>query len=186
MTLDNATDSETLLTMPLWLAGGIAVKPTQALTLTADVHYTQWSAVETIQTEYDSQVWNFVFQQSGTDVIPTYWEDTIQIRFGAEFKISKVALRAGFYTDPSPVPDKTMNFHFPMVDANGLTFGLAYDGRGPSLHGVRVDFGLEYGMSKERTIETGDTDPVMEYGGAVPGTYKMDIFGFSFSFRYTF
>ena len=184
--LDYATDSKTFLKMPLWIAGGVAVRPAQSLTLTADVHYTQWSAVDTIRTEYDSQVWNVVFQLSGTDFIPTYWKDTVQIRFGAAYKISKVALRAGFYTDPSPVPDKTMNFHFPIVDANFLTFGLEYDGRGPSLHGVRVDFGLEYGMGKERTIEPGDIDPVMEYGGAVPGTYKMDMFGFSFSFRYSF
>ncbi len=184
--LDYATDSKTFLNMPLWIAGGIAVRPAQSLTLTADVHYTQWSAVDTIRTEYDSQVWNVVFQQSGADFIPTYWEDTIQIRFGAEFKISKVALRTGFYTDPSPVPDKTMNFHFPMVDANGLTFGLAYDGRGPSLHGVQIGFGIEYGMGKERTIVLDNIDSGLEYGGAVPGTYKMDVFGFSFSFRYTF
>jgi long-chain fatty acid transport protein len=184
--LDNATDSKTFLTLPLWVAGGIAVKPTQSLTLSADVHFSQWSTVETIRTEYDSQVWQVVFQRSGTDFIPTYWKDTIQIRFGAEYKISKVALRAGFYTDPSPVPDKTMNFHFPMVDANYLTFGLEYDGRGPSLHGVQVDFGFEYGMGKERTIELGDIDSGLEYGGAVPGTYKMDMLGFSLSFRYTF
>ena len=185
-TLDNATDSKTFLKMPLWVAGGIAVKPAQPFTLTADVHFTQWSSVETIRTEYDTQVWQVVFQRSSTDFIPTYWEDTIQIRFGAEFKTSKVALRAGFYTDPSPVPDKTMNFHFPIVDANYVTLGLEYDGRGPSLHGVQFGCGFEYGMGKERTIELGNTLADTEYGGPVPGTYKLDYLGINLSLKYTF
>ena len=184
--LDNATDSTTFLTLPLWVAGGIAIKPAQTLTLTADVHFSQWSTVETITTEYDTQLWNVVFQQSGTDFIPMYWKDTIQIRFGAEYKLNKVALRAGFYTDPSPVPDKTMNFHFPIVDTNYITFGLGYDGRGPSLHGIQIDFGFEYGMGKERTIELANADTTPGYGEAVPGTYKLDMLGFNFSFRYTF
>jgi long-chain fatty acid transport protein len=184
--LDLATDSTTFLTLPLWVAGGIAIKPAQTLTLTADVHFTQWSTVETITTEYDSQLWNVVFQESGTDFIPLYWKDTIQIRFGAEYKLNKVAIRAGFYTDPSPVPDKTMNFHFPIVDANYITFGLGYDGRGPSLHGIQIDFGFEYGMGKERTIELIEEGTIQGYGEAVPGTYKLDMLGFNFSFRYTF
>ncbi|MCK4932363.1 MAG: outer membrane protein transport protein [Candidatus Aminicenantes bacterium] len=184
--LDNATDSKTFLTLPLWVAGGIAIKPSQALTLSADVHFSQWSTVETIRTEYDSQVWQVVFQQSGTDFLPMYWEDTIQIRFGVEYRINKVALRAGFYTDPSPVPDKTMNFHFPIVDANYMTFGLEYDGRGPSLHGFQVDLGFEYGMGKERIIDLANVGTSPEYGGAVPGSYKTDMISFNFSFRYTF
>jgi long-chain fatty acid transport protein len=186
LVLDNATDSKTFLTLPLWVAGGIAIKPAQALTLSADVHFSQWSTVETIRTEYDNQVWQVVFQQSGTDFIPMYWKDTVQIRFGVEYKINKIALRAGFYTDPSPVPDRTMNFHFPIVDANYITFGFEYDGRGPSLHGFQIDLGFEYGMGQERTIELADIDTSPEYGEAVPGTYKMDMLGFNFSFRYTF
>ena len=186
LVLDNATDSKTFLTLPLWVAGGIAIKPAQALTLSADVHFSQWSTVETIRTEYDNQVWQVVFQQSGTDFIPMYWKDTVQIRFGAEYKINKIALRAGFYTDPSPVPDKTMNFHFPIVDANYITFGFEYDGRGPSLHGFQIDLGFEYGMGQERTIELVDIDTSPEYGESVPGTYKMDMLGINFSFRYTF
>ncbi|MGB3863811.1 MAG: outer membrane protein transport protein [Candidatus Aminicenantaceae bacterium] len=184
--LDNATDSTTFLTLPLWVAGGIAIKPAQTLTLTADVHFSQWSSVETITTEYDTQLWNVVFQESHTDFIPLYWKDTIQIRFGAEYKLNKVAIRAGFYTDPSPVPDKTMNFHFPIVDANYITFGLGYDGRGPSLHGIQIDFGFEYGMGKERTISSAEVDTNSEYAAAIPGTYKLDMLGFNFSFRYTF
>jgi long-subunit fatty acid transport protein len=114
------------------------------------------------------------------------WKDTIQIRFGVEYMLNKVALRAGFFTDPSPVPDKTMNFHFPIVDVNYLTFGLEYDGRGPNLHGVQFNVGFEYGMGKETTIELANTDSDLKYGRAVPGTYKMDRLGINFSFRYTF
>jgi long-chain fatty acid transport protein len=184
--LDYATESSTFITLPLWAAGGIAIRPSQAFILTADVQYSQWSALETIRTEYGSQVWNVVFQYSGTDFIPMNWEDTLQIRFGLEYMLNKIALRAGFYTDPSPVPDETMNFHFPIVDANYVTFGIGYDGRGPSLHGVQFDVGFEYGMGKERTIAAPDRDNGLEYGGPVPGTYKMDMLSFSLSFRYSF
>lgn len=185
-TLDYATNSTTFLKLPLWVAGGVAISPVKPLTLTADVQFTQWSTIKNIRTEYASQVWNVVFQQSGTDIIPLDWKDTVQLRFGAEYRINKVALRAGFYTDPSPVPDKTMNFHFPIADTNYLTFGLGYDGRGPSLHGVQIDIGLEYGMGKERTIDLAEAGASREYGGPVPGTYKMDMLSLSFSFRYAF
>jgi long-chain fatty acid transport protein len=184
--LDNATESKTYLTYPLWVAGGFAIKPNQSFTLTADVQFSQWSSVESIRTEYESSLWQFIFEKSGEDAVLMYWEDTIQIRFGAEYRLNKIALRAGFYTDPSPVPDKTMNFHFPIVDANFITFGFEYDGRGLSLHGFQIDFGFEYGMGKERTISSSEIDTNTEYANAIPGTYKMDMLGFNFSFRYSF
>lgn len=184
--LDYATESKTYLTYPLWVAGGFAIKPTQSLTLTADVNFSQWSTVESIRTEYGSSLWQFIFEESGEDAVLMYWEDTIQIRFGVEYRFDKIALCAGFYTDPSPVPDKTMNFHFPIVDVNYITFGFEYDGRGPSLHGLQVDLAFEYGMGKERTISSAEVDTNPDYVTAIPGNYKLDMVGFNFSFRYTF
>ena len=72
------------------------------------------------------------------------------------------------------------------MDANYITFGIAYDGRGPSLHGIQIDFGFEYGMGKERTISSAEVDTNSEYATAIPGTYKLDMLGFNFSFRYAF
>ncbi len=185
MNLDYATDSNKSITFPLWIAGGIAVKPTQAFTVTADVQFSMWSTLETIKTDYASQVWEVVFEQSNTDYIPMYWKDTIQVRFGLEYLIDKIALRAGFYTDPSPVPDTTMNFHFPIVDTNWVTVGFGYDGRGTSPKGFLFDVGLEYGMGKDRTVDSSLMDTNPEYT-AMPGTYKMDMLSFSLSFRYRF
>lgn len=185
LTLDYATDSKKSITFPLWIAGGIAVKPTRSLTLTADVQYSLWSTLDSINMEYASQVWVVVFGQSGTDYIPMDWKDIVQIRFGLEYWINKIAVRAGFYTDPSPVPDQTMNFHFPIVDTNTVTVGFGYDGRGAGKKGFLFDIGLEYGMGKERTVNAAALGPSPEYPAAA-GIYKMDMLSFGMSFRYKF
>lgn len=49
----------------------------------------------------------------------------MQIRFGMDYKASKSnALRAGYYNDPAPDPDETVNILFPSITNNVITFGL--------------------------------------------------------------
>ncbi len=188
---NQASDMKRELTWPMWLAGGVAYKPMDDLTITADLQWTQWSKIKTIDTTYTDAIWTTLMTASGKNEMAMYWQDALQIRFGAEYKLTKdLAIRGGYYIDPSPAPDRTMNILLPNYDFNVLTFGLAY-----STGGFQIDAGFEYLMGKSRTIDFNKTfhhplisnpsyDP--NYASAVPGVYGMKIIVPNISITYKF
>jgi long-chain fatty acid transport protein len=170
------------VTWPMWVAAGVAVHPVDKLTVTADVQWTQWSKIQTITTTYLDATWAPLMMASGKNVMPMYWQDALQLRFGAEYGLGKgLVLRAGYYIDPSAAPDRTMNILLPNYDFSGITFGLGY-----ATGSLTLDFGLELLLGAERSINPALvlTDPA--YAHAVPGVYKMTILAPSVSATYRF
>jgi len=163
--IDATTDVEADVTWPMWLCGGIAVKPIKSLTLTFDAQYTQWSKLQTIEIIFTDPVWAQLMEISEGNQLKLEWDSKVQFRFGAEFMATeKLALRGGYYFDPSPAPDRTMNVLLPIADFNCFAFGIGYD-----INGVTVDLGIEYLNGKERNI------PIGMYEEAMPGDYKLHI-----------
>ena len=162
--LSTTSEMERNVTWPMEIKGGIAVTPTDALTLSADVHYTRWSVIDSLTTDYKDTFWSLLMTSSGKNVMAMHWKDAVQICLGGEYRLSPaLALRAGYYYDPAPAPDETMNILLPSYNFNALTLGAGY-----RMDGLMVDAGLEYLMGKERTIA--DTLP-----DATPGVYNMKI-----------
>ena len=159
------------LTFPLWIAGGVAVRPMDKLLLTADVQWTKWSTIKTLNTDFTDPAWKALMRLGGQDARRMDWADKAQLRFGAEYILNdSLALRAGYYYDPTPSPDTTINVLLPSYTFNTVTFGAGY-----RVSGLQLDFGLEYLMGKEREvgyIKT-VTDPAFE--SAMPGKYKMHL-----------
>lgn len=55
------------------------------------------------------------------------WENTRQIRVGIEYKATEnLALRCGYYDDPSPVPDTSLDYIWPDADKETWSAGLGY------------------------------------------------------------
>ncbi|MGQ9618474.1 MAG: OmpP1/FadL family transporter [Candidatus Aminicenantia bacterium] len=153
------------ITWPIWIGGGIAFKPMEKLTLTADVQWTKWSDIDFVKTDYKSTYWKtlFAYTPEKEEDLYFYWKDATQIRFGLEYLLKEnIALRAGFYHDPSPAPDDTMNILLPIFTNNVITVGLGYKSEN-----LNFDFGFEYLMGKER-----DVAPSLHN---MPGNYKMKI-----------
>jgi len=153
---------------PMWIAAGVAYKPTDNLTFTFDAQMSQWSKSEDVfKTKFKNAVWAGATSASGDDTFILGWEDKTQIRLGAEYKVSNdLALRAGYYNDPAPAPDETLSILFPSSSNNVVTGGLGY-----KLNTVCVEFGLEYLIGAER-----DVNPTTEN---MPGKHQMDILAFS-------
>ncbi len=159
------SDLERDITWPIWIGGGIAFKPIENLTLTADLQWTKWSDIDVVKTDYKSSAWKMLFglTPDKEEELYFYWDDTLQIRFGLEYLLKEnIALRAGYYHDPAPAPDDTMNILLPIFTNNVITVGLGYK-KGK----MNIDFGFEYLMGSDR-----DITPSLHN---IPGTYKMKI-----------
>ena len=157
--LPNTIEMEREATFPLWLGAGIAVKPTDKLTITADVHFTNWEKLDKIPATLDDVLWQLVLG----DALDLHlkWEDKVQLRFGLEYLLSETfALRAGFYTDPGPSPLETQNILLPSIDYNVATLGFGFNtGK------IIVDFTLEYLMGDERVVGLLEANPLL---GGIP------------------
>jgi len=181
-TIPTTTAADREVNWPWWIAGGVAVKPVPELTLTADLQWTGWSEIEVMESTYEEPLWNLLVDTERV----MYWRDTLQIRFGAEYMINKVALRAGYYWDPAPAPDRTMNVLLPNYDFNVITAGLGYN-----LDGLQIDVALEFLMGKKRTVPFAKVSPLSpsfdpDWETAMPGDYEMKIFAPNLSIGYRF
>ncbi len=161
-------------TWPQWLAAGIAIKPTDKLTFTADVQYTNWKKLQTIPITFENADWQD--NLAGGAAYQLLWKDTTQFRFGAEYMVSKgLALRAGYYLDPNPGPVDTQNLLLPEFKYSWITGGFGYKSEQ-----IAIDFSLEYGTGTDIVVPPG------VYAHAMPGTHGMTIVAPSLSFTYKF
>lgn len=170
--MNTKSEFEREVTSPQWFAAGIAIKPTDRLTFTADAQYTNWNKLDKLETEFIDPGWKAVMEATDGGTLLLEWEDKIQWRFGAEYMLGNVALRGGYYYDPAPAPDKTFTVLMPQFDYNVVTFGLGY-----AKDGFVADLAFEYLMGKDR-----DVDP---YPNALapennPGLHKMNIWSVEF------
>lgn len=174
------SDFDRDITWPLWVAGGIAVKPMSKLTLTADAQWTQWSATEDVLvTEYKDANWKGAMEASESNKMKLQWEDALQIRFGAEYLLSSCfAVRAGYYHDPAPGPYETANILLPSITNNVVTFGL-----GLLKGSIGFDLTLEYLMGVERDI---NQYPATGLPENMPGTHGMDMIVPNLALTYCF
>lgn len=108
---------------PTW-GVGISLKPIlNKLTLTADFQQTLWSFYRT-NVQYNQE--GILLQSSSFD---EDWKDSNRYRIGCEYLLQpKWAIRAGFFFDESPLPDKAVSLaHIPDVDRNNITFGTGFE-----------------------------------------------------------
>jgi long-chain fatty acid transport protein len=155
---------------PQWLGLGASFKPTANLTLAVDAHYTNWAKLDVLTVHLTDPVWNSSLDLTENE-LELMWADKWQFRGGIEYTMGKFAFRGGYYYDPAPAPDETLNILVPSFTFNSIAGGIGYkSGR------LTLDFGLEYLMGQDRNVTE----------GAMPGAYTMNIvvpvFGLSYAF----
>jgi len=180
--LQGTSDTEKSITFPWWVAGGVAFRPREDLVLTADLQWTKWSQESTIETVYKDPHWSLFFTQAGQTITPLKWTDSLQVRVGAEYMLyQNVAVRAGYYYDPAPGPEETLNVLMPNFTFNAFTIGAGWD-----LGGLVIDVGGELLLGRQRTVDFAKwlLDP--NFAASMPGVYKMTIFVPHLSVGYKF
>ena len=174
--LPGTDDAEREVTWPMWIGAGIAFKPNDKLTFTADVQYTNWEKMDNLPITYSNAGWILFFEDASR--LELQWEDTVQLRFGVEYKVSdSFALRGGFYTDPTPSPKATQTILLPEISYNFVTFGFGY-----STAKINVDVAVEYGIGKD--VEVGLTEVLAGVG--MPGIHSMNFLVPNISFTFKF
>lgn len=164
------SDFDRDVTWPMWIAGGLAYKPINCLTITLDAQYSQWSELDKLVATYDEAYWQQVMSSQGQDEFKLDWEDAIQIRLGGEYMVSpETALRFGYYYDPAPAPDENLNVLFPSSTNHVGTIGF-----GQKFGKYQIDAALEYLFGAERDVKPSSHN--------MPGIHKLDVFAFSLSF----
>lgn len=168
---ESESDTEMSVASPMWLAGGVALKPVEGLTLTFDAQYTNWSKLDEIALTFGDPEWAFHLEEDAALLLN--WQNKTQLRFGAEYDFGSFALRGGYYYDPAPAPDETLNILTPSFTFNSVIGGFGYKSGN-----FRLDLALEYLMGKDRTV--------LPSGDNLPGLYKMKILVPMFSLSFGF
>lgn len=137
--------------LPASLGLGVSVTPLERLTLAADVTWVQWSSIQQLLFEFQT---NPEFNQPSVK----RWEDRWNVRVGGEYLVTNaLAVRAGFVYDPTPSPEDTLAPDLP--DADRLKFSV---GAGYAFSAFRVDAGYQLVLLQEQR----STFPPL------PGTYQ--------------
>lgn len=171
-------DADREATWPLWLGLGVSFKATDKLTLNADAQFTNWKKIQTIDISYDNAGWQAlrahpVLGAAFNNDFVLNWKNAIQLRFGVEYAATeKLALRAGYYHDPSPSEPDTLNILLPEITYNVATVGLGY-----KAEKLTVDLCLEYLMGQ---------DVLSPMTGKMPGTHGMSILVPNIALTYRF
>ncbi|MCU7490910.1 MAG: hypothetical protein HF300_10120 [Ignavibacteria bacterium] len=163
---------------PMWVSGGVAVRPVENWVITADAQYSQWSKSEDqFVANYDDAKWQAALSGAKQNVFTLGWKDATQIRFGTEYQINNsFTVRGGYYIDPAPAPDETYNILFPSISYNAVSVGASY-----KVASLTFDLGYEYLIGKDRDINL-----QLGNGVALPATSGMNIQGISFGVGYGF
>jgi long-chain fatty acid transport protein len=102
---------------------GVAYRQATNLIFTGDWQRTNWSEFD-IDVEYDTPGTALINQDYSAD-----WRDSNRFRTGVEWRpVLRWALRAGYFFDESPLPDKSVSLsNIVGVDRHNVTLGAGYE-----------------------------------------------------------
>jgi len=110
------SDFETTIDLPASIAGGVAMRPTEKLTLALDAEFTFWSQFEGFDFAFSNYIGlphsRLVHAQAmmTTDMkVPISWDDAASAMLGANYQMNDFFdIRGGFGIDQSPMKEETL------------------------------------------------------------------------------
>lgn len=170
---DNAKGDATL-PLPMTLGGGLAFTGVKNLLLSADVSWTQWSAWDVIPID--------MADGSKLELVEN-WEDGIRLGLGAEYTLmDPLKIRAGYYTEPSAIPDETLTITIPDISRrHAISLGASYN-LGP----LNLFASYEKIFIGDRTVDTWVPTSDLTSFDNMAGAYKMNVDNIMFGLGYNF
>jgi long-chain fatty acid transport protein len=136
--------AKTSITYPAFASIGAHYQLLEGLGVEVDAMWYQWSVFDELALEFDNENLN--------KTIPENYEDTWQVRIGAEYKCERgVAFRLGYIYDPTPQPIESVSPMLPDDTRNDFSIGLGY-----TINQMQIDAGYMFVDIGERsTVEDG-------------------------------
>lgn len=160
---------------------GLAFKPSEKLTITGDLAYTFWGPIDSIYLELEGT--DPAGATAQNTAIMLNWDNTLRFSLGAEYwPIKPLAVRLGYYFDPSPVPNDTFTPLIPdSGDKNSYNIGGAL-----KIKSMELSYNFEYLLFKDRTITTSEDVNGDGTFDNYPGIFKSKLYASHVSLTYRF
>ena len=173
------TNAYSKFTMPPQLVLGVSTKIIPRWTINADAEWEGWSTIGTIPIHFESTPGSALPQQmldkagcTNQQAAPQagcrLWKNSYVLRIGTEYAATdRVALRAGYFFDKSPIPDNTFEANIPNANLYALTTGFGY-----KWDALTLDVGYLFGFYEKRSINSSTIDPSNLAGPTTFGSYN--------------
>jgi len=152
------TSAHGTVTLPDSFAFGVAMYPTEKLSVEVGAVYTLWSKYKNLTINYGDPV---IFTGSGFTDQTSYeknWDDVWRFNIGVEYAaLDWLDLRLGYVYDQSPVQDETIDYMVPANDRHLFNGGLGFH-----WDNWTVDVNYTYLMIMDRDIDARPSDGVYE------------------------
>jgi long-chain fatty acid transport protein len=161
-----STGAKTKITLPDTWSFGVALKPTERLTVEFDADRFGWSSYSSLDIYFDE---NTILADS---LNRKNWNDVWAYRVGLQFAATEnLDLRLGYARDNNPIPNSTIGPELPDSDRNNYTFGFGYKGER-----AVFDFAYIWVDFDDRNVDN----------EIQTGTYKSDAYLFAANLTYFF
>ncbi|OQY29387.1 MAG: hypothetical protein B6244_04015 [Candidatus Cloacimonetes bacterium 4572_55] len=165
----------TEVTFPWQITGGLMFQPNDKLFLEFDVIFWGWSEFDELPFDFQGEKEEGDVNTPDNALTVEDYEDSIQLRFGMEYLATeKLAVRAGYVYDESPVPDKSVSVLLPDADRNDFSFGVGY-----KIGAYDLDLGYMLVDFKERSTNGKSND---NYNGTYQSIAHIYTLGLGYSF----
>ncbi len=167
------------LDAPDQLQLGVRYQLHEKVSIEMDLVWTNWSIVEHETTNFNNPLLGQSHIEKKRD-----WHDTNQLRMGLEWQATDIlALRCGYFYDPTPVPDTT--FDTLWADADKKTYSL---GAGLNLKNWTIDTAVQYTISEKDRYIGGESETLnASYAGSKTSLNAGGcIWGYSLTVGYQF
>ncbi len=143
------------LKLPPQVVGGLSTKIIPRWTINADVEWEGWKTLGSLPRD-------FVGSTALDSVSRRLWKNSWVYRLGAEYAATdRVALRAGYFFDESPIPDNTFDPTIPNANIHAVTGGGGY-----KWDHMTLDVSYLIAFFEKRSIDNSTLDP-NNRGGAL-------------------
>lgn len=110
-------DVKSTLRFPAIWSLGLAYHPAEAWTFEADFNWTEWSYFKELPIEFqDTPALNKKVEED--------YQDSWQLRLGAEHRLPRFTYRFGYYYDRAAAPVQSVTPLLPDADRNGVALGI--------------------------------------------------------------
>ncbi|MBN2091440.1 outer membrane protein transport protein [candidate division KSB1 bacterium] len=169
-------EADATLPLPMTVGAGFAYTGIENLLISGDVSWTQWSAWDVIDIE---------MKDGSKSELVENWEDGIRLGLGMEYKLSApLTLRAGYYTEPSAIPDETLTITIPDISRrHGINIGATFN-LGP----IALHASYETLLIGDRTVDSWQYNNNAAAPGYdnMAGNYKMSVNNIMLGLGYNF